>query len=470
MKKTLGRSITRGCLVFIALLCVCLGIVSHLSYRRALYHRYEAYIADLLHYVDSHIDDEDLSACVKTLERSSKFDELEVFMDGIKQDFTIHYLYILQPRVIEGHSCIMSIISAENYYDRYIDTEENLYLGWISDDEYDEETVKQLFRIMERKEICFFEEKTEWGTDYTGALALYDAERQPYAILAVDVDISYIKMIIRQRTVGVSLLIILCGAIFTVLFLLWARKDITQPIKLLEKSVVAFAQKSHGQRDSEALRFEPPHIHAQNEIAVLADAVTKMTEDMRDYVTSIFLAERKADDMQKQAFQMNELATKDSLTGIRNKTAYDREIKRMEWELVNGNRPAFGIAMVDLNFLKRINDTYGHEQGNNAIKNLSSLICTTFAHSPVFRIGGDEFVVILEGSDYEHIASLMKAFHEKLEQLAADDALELWEKVSAAIGVAFYDREIDADVANVFKRADQEMYLCKKQMKAIRES
>ena len=466
--RPLGRSIAIGCILFIVTLCIVLGITSFFNYRRALYQRYEAYITDILHYVDRQIDDDDLARCAATLERSEKFDALEKFMDSIKEDFDIHYLYILTPIRKNGVGKIMSIISAENYYDRYVSTEGNLYLGWISDDEYDEATVEELFAIMQRKDIVFYEEATEWGVDYTGSLTLFDSQKKPYAILCVDVDITDITRLIRKRTLESFLLIILLGAFFTLIFLFWTRINITKPIKRLEKSVVAFANKSHGQRDTSLLTFDKPEITVKNEISNLSTAVNQMTVDIRDYVDGIIQAERKAEILREHANQMTELANKDALTGIRNKTAYDKEIKNLEYALSTGSLAEFGLAMIDLNFLKKINDTYGHEQGNFAIKKLCALVCTTFGHSPVFRIGGDEFVVILQGEDYSNTNLLVESFKQRLEDIAKDDTLEPWEKVSAAIGVASFDKEIDADVVNVFKRADKKMYECKEAMKARR--
>ena len=458
-KKPLGRSITIGCLVFILLLCVVIGIASYFSYKRALYQRYEAYITDILTYTESEIDHEDLKNCTKTLERSKSYDKLELFMDGIKEDFDIHYLYILT-LVDESH--IMSVISAENYYDRYIDTEGNLYLGWISDDEYDEGDVAPLSQALNTDGITFFEQDTEWSYDYTGAMALRTEDGEPYAILAVDVDISNIRKLIREKMVETSVLIIILGGIFTAIFLIWARNNITAPILLLEEGVVAFAGKSHGQRDLSLLQYDEPEIHTENEVELLSHAVTKMTEDMQGYVKDILSAEAKAD-------QMEGLAIKDALTGIRNKTGYDREVAKLEKTLSEDPELAFGIVMIDLNYLKKINDTYGHEKGNISIKKLSVITCTVFTHSPVFRIGGDEFTVILMGWDLERIDSLIRQFHGILENYAADENLKPWEKISASIGYTVYDPKKDICVEDVFKRADKEMYKCKEEMHAVRE-
>ena len=465
VRRPLRRSITIGCVLFIVILCIILGITSFINYRRSLYQRYEAYISDILNYVNRQIDQDDLANCVQTLERSEKFDELEKFMDGIKEDFDIHYLYILTPVHKNGQPKIMSIISAEKYFDRYIDTEGNLYLGWVSDDEYEAKTVEELFKYMQTSDIVFYEEKTEWGTDYTGSLTLFDSKKNPYALLCVDVDISSISRLLRIRTFETFGVIILLGAIFTCLFLLWMHRNVTDPIRKLEACVVQFAANSHGKRNLQELQFEPPEIRKNNEVASLSNAITKMTEDMRDYVEGIILAERNAEIMKQHASQMTELATQDSLTGIRNKTAYDREIKKMEYELELGNLLHFGMAMIDLNNLKMINDNYGHEEGNYAIKKVCEIICSTFVHSPVFRVGGDEFVVILKGSDFAIVYSLIANFKHELFMLEKDESLRPWEKVSAAVGFAEYDGKQDTSVTDVFKRADQKMYEDKKKMK-----
>ena len=468
--RPLEKSITTACFIFIMVLCLVIGLVSHLNYRRSLYQRYEFYCIDLLNYVDRHIDDEDLKNCIESLERSKKYDELESFMDGIKETFNIHYLYIIKPLNRNRTGNVMSVVSAESYYDRYIDTEGNLYLGWISNDEFGIDNVKKYFNIMDQRVPVFFEEKTEWGVDYTGALTLLDSENKPYALLCVDVDITALRHLILDNFLQNVVFIVLLGLLFTGLFLFWTRRNIIRPIKMLEQSAVNFAKNSHDQRDISALKFDLPYIKNKSEIYNLSKAVSQMTDDIKDYVSGIIQAEKEAEKMRERAHQMSEIANKDSLTGVRSKSAYDSEIKRMEYELETGNQSAFGIAMIDLNFLKKINDNFGHDKGNIALKRVCEIVCSTFEHSPVYRIGGDEFVVILKGRDFKNYLILKEEFNEKLDKLEENELLEPWEKVSAAIGIAIYDKSIDSNVMNVFKRADQIMYECKKKMKALRNS
>ncbi|WP_050008115.1 GGDEF domain-containing protein [Butyrivibrio sp. WCE2006] len=467
-KKPLSRSITIGCSLFIVLLCVVLGIMNYLGYKEALYNRYEAYITNILKYTESFIDNDDLKNCVDTGVESEKFYELRDAMDREMEEFDIHYLYAVKPLNTDPTKNVMSVISAENYKDRNSGDDDLLWLGWISDDEFDVRTVEKFFEIMNSEGITFFEEKTEWGIDYTGATALRTSSGEPYAVLAVDVDINEINKVIISHVIKNSVVILVIGVLFMVGFLVWAQTNVTEPITKLENSVVKFASNSHGQRDINALNFVDPDIHTHNEVETLSNAVRSMTEDMKDYVKGIATAEEIAADMQIQANYMNELANKDILTGIRNKNAYEQEIAGLN-ELVESGKARFGIAMIDLNFLKTINDNYGHEKGDNAIKRLSAIVCDVFSHSPVFRIGGDEFAIILMGNDYENIEMLMDLFKEKMIMIENDDDLNEWDKISAAIGYAIYDKNIDENVNSVFRRADENMYKNKKMMKAVRE-
>ncbi len=90
------------------------------------------------------------------------------------------------------------------------------------------------------------------------------------------------------------------------------------------------------------------------------------------------------------------------------------------------------------------------------------MICEVFAHSPVFRIGGDEFVVVLKDRDYENVETLREQFYQRME---TQEWTEPWYRVSAAIGYA-KKRGAESHV-DVFKRADQDMYREKHRLKMI---
>ena len=152
-----------------------------------------------------------------------------------------------------------------------------------------------------------------------------------------------------------------------------------------------------------------------------------------------------------------DIANLDSLTGVKNKHAYDETETRLDRIIEKSESPEFAIAVFDLNGLKEINDTRGHQVGDQFIKDGCQYICRTFQHSPVFRVGGDEFVVISQGDDYKNIDSLMAGFIK-----ANFERKEKGEVVIAA-GMSRYNG--DRSVAEVFRRADTEMYENKKSLK-----
>ena len=153
-------------------------------------------------------------------------------------------------------------------------------------------------------------------------------------------------------------------------------------------------------------------------------------------------------------------AMKDSLTGIRNKKAYFELENSIQNSIDNGILHPFAIAICDINDLKKTNDEQGHAAGDELIRNACRLICDTFKHSPVFRIGGDEFAVVLNGQDYEHRTMLC--------ELLRDKAVFRMKNRSGAVvacGIATFDAHKDHGVADVFKRADDLMYKNKKALK-----
>ena len=95
-----------------------------------------------------------------------------------------------------------------------------------------------------------------------------------------------------------------------------------------------------------------------------------------------------------QEHSLDEMAFKDSLTGVKNHAAYSRIKEKMESKLQQDGNHRFAIAVMDVNNLKQVNDAIGHKAGDALIISAAKLLCDVFAHSPVCRIGGDEFVAI----------------------------------------------------------------------------
>ena len=150
------------------------------------------------------------------------------------------------------------------------------------------------------------------------------------------------------------------------------------------------------------------------------------------------------------------LASQDSLTGVRNRMAYDHDLEQLQKKLSSGMQKDAGIVMVDVNWLKETNDQLGHSAGDELLKNVSDVVCGIYKHSPVYRIGGDEFAVILSFHDLR--------IRDKLIDMAKNTAAKTKFGVSFAIGMAVFD-ENDKSFDDTIKRADDAMYQNKKEIK-----
>lgn len=206
-------------------------------------------------------------------------------------------------------------------------------------------------------------------------------------------------------------------------------------------------------------------IKTRDELEDLSNSMKKMENDINIRINQLLDMNKKLVASQKQTKKMKELANRDGLTGVQNKIAYNTEEIKINENILKGISEPFGIAMIDLNYLKVTNDEYGHDAGDIALIKLANIICEVFDHSPVYRIGGDEFVVILRKRDYEDDERLIATFNRNIELHNKDNNVPENERISAAIGYSKFDKETDSCVDDVFKRADKEMYERKHQMK-----
>ena len=129
----------------------------------------------------------------------------------------------------------------------------------------------------------------------------------------------------------------------------------------------------------------------------------------------------------------------------------------MNRQIRENRQPPFSITILDMNDLKKVNDLYGHQEGDRRIREACKIICEIFKHSPVFRIGGDEFAVISQSNDYACIEELLKKVREHNTEVSRTGGIIL------ACGMSKFDN--DDCVAAVFERADYKMYVNKSKLK-----
>ncbi len=461
-RKPIHRSVWLGCAVYISLICILASGLGHLMLSRVATANYRARLGDLLEYVESVADADDLHMCIETGQPSERYAELQDFLNGLVDRFELRYLYIVIPQ--EGdRTALVNVCSATSEAERAAG-EEDLPLLYVSY-AYPREEIRRYLSAWDKQETSYFVEYSDYGKFYTACRPLRASNGETVALACCDISMQDLRQSVSAYTIYTVLLTILIGVVCGTMQILWMRRNVTDPLRALERSARSFAEKSHNREDSGSLVFEAPDINTQNEVESLADAITQMSVDMKAYIDDVVAAEKRVREAEKVVEGMTKIAYQDALTHVKSKAAYDTAVAVLERNIAAGNAE-FAIVMIDLNNLKFVNDTYGHENGNQYLIDSSGIISDAWQHSPVFRIGGDEFVVLLQGRDYTNREELFTQMNKTFWKLQEDETLQPWERCSAASGMAVYDPEDDVCVDEVFRRADEDMYENKKRLKA----
>ncbi|MDH5472399.1 MAG: diguanylate cyclase [Gammaproteobacteria bacterium] len=163
--------------------------------------------------------------------------------------------------------------------------------------------------------------------------------------------------------------------------------------------------------------------------------------------------------------RLNEYATKDSLTNIFNRRSFDIRINE-ELNRVTRDKLPLSLLMCDVDYFKLYNDTYGHQQGDDCLYKVATIIKTFFQRGGemVARYGGEEFVVILPNADAEQATwlagMLIKAVHELDEPHSAS---RVSNRITISIGVGTYEPsgKIPPSADKLIRSADEGLYKAK---------
>ena len=248
-----------------------------------------------------------------------------------------------------------------------------------------------------------------------------------------EVNEIWLSLLIQIVVSGVAIIIIF--GLITTLYMY----KLTKPLKELNEA----AEKIKRGEYDVTLSY-----NREDEIGTLTATFDKLIKHLDRYISDL-----------------NSLAYSDALTDVQNKQAFDVALGEIQGRLYDKNNPMkFAIAIFDCDNLKQINDKYGHDKGNVYLKNSSNLIGRVFKNSKVYRIGGDEFAVILVDDDYANRKTLKEEFLERSKEISSF-AKEPWEEIHVSVGIARYDPEIDSSAEDVMIHADHLMYDHKRERK-----
>ena len=459
-RNPIQQSLAVRCVLYGMLVCFVLILGAYFQFSAALYRQYNDKLTGVLTYVDRQVDADDLRRCVETGVSSPARDRLQQTLNELVDDFQLCYLYIVIPR--EG--AMVNVCSATSEAERAAGKTDVPLLETSYD--YPEKALHRFMELWDGEGIAFFEEGSGFGAAYTACVPLRDSRGETVALLCADISADLLHQQMGGYLAITLLVVAAAAALFCAVLCLWLRKNVTGPALALERRARAFMEDNRC-REGGAIPFESPEIHTGNEIELLSDTVKSMADTVHSYMESFRSAEAKASSMERKMRGITRIALEDQLTQVKSKAAFNVKVKELSMDIVNGVAE-FALVMADLNRLKRVNDTYGHEYGNKYLVGTARIVSQVYAHSTVYRVGGDEFVVVLQGEDYQNREELLREVASRLEETGGDMRREPWERYSAAVGMAEYARRSGESVERVLKRADEAMYASKKEMKMER--
>ncbi len=287
-----------------------------------------------------------------------------------------------------------------------------------------------------------------WGSFYSAYSPVYDSAGSVAGIIAVDFSAEWYNKqltMLTQTSVLVALLSLLVGGGIVVAIVTKSERRIgfiQGQLNELETTLMEEMGNPSG------MGAEAPSAPRQTDESGSLDSLGKQIQSMQV-------------ELKTQIAHVHGQAYRDGLTGVKSKQAYLEMEKALDEKLSLGPLPAFGIVVCDVNGLKKINDTLGHKAGDEYICKACEMICDVFSHSPVYRIGGDEFAVLLTGRDYENRHALVHELHEQSSRhISTNEAI-----VSG--GLSDYVPNQDQSVHEVFVRADAMMYKEKTLLKSM---
>ena len=284
-----------------------------------------------------------------------------------------------------------------------------------------------------------------WGSFYSAYSPVLDSQGKLAGIIAVDFSAEWYNqqlVSLTRTTLIVALLSLLVGGGIAVAIITRSEKRIGSIQGQLNEMATTLMHEMGNDSTPEEL------IQALHEEALSMDTLEKQISSMQT-------------ELMTQIAHVHGQANTDELTGVKSKHAYFKTENELDEQLKNSSLSEFAIVVCDVNGLKKINDTQGHKAGDEYICRACKMICNVFSHSPVYRVGGDEFVALLTGRDYENRSVLMRELHQlSSAHITTDEA-------TVSAGLAEYEPGRDHSVREIFERADAIMYQDKTLLKSL---
>lgn len=291
----------------------------------------------------------------------------------------------------------------------------------------------------------------DWGSFYSAYSPIFDSNGNVAGIIGVDFNAKwYENQIARQiwMVIVACVLSIIGGGGIVLLFTRRNRKQfqvLNKEMGKMTDEIEELAEElslTTGFQSVDAERYMNPNKFKATDTSTLLqeiyDRLRSVRKELRDYIV-----------------KAHKMAYTDVLTGIGNRNAYFEVKEKLNKKIGKGDL-SFAVAIFDINGLKNANDDYGHETGDLMIVSAAEILKEFFKAESLFRIGGDEFVLLVENVSEEQ----MKIIFDKISTEVNAKIIsknEVHIPLAISKGFSVYTPE-DTEVKAVVQRADAQMY------------
>ncbi len=287
-----------------------------------------------------------------------------------------------------------------------------------------------------------------WGRFYSAYTPVFNSAHQVAGIVAVDFSAAwYEKQIANQVRASIIILAAEMAVAAVLVILITARNrrrvaHLLQELNGLSDGIEELIHESSpfpGSESAPTGRSGSSSLRTDDEIGVVGDRIRALQQRLRDRLA-----------------RMHTEAYADILTGLGNRMAYEERVRQLERKIAEGTA-AFSVVVLDINDLKRINDDHGHEEGDRIISEAAAIMRQAFPVGSCYRIGGDEFAVLLEGTEAQPCLAEADRLLAEVREHTEGEVLLFLSK-----GCAVFQPGSDGDYRSVFTRADNAMYADKR--------
>lgn len=285
------------------------------------------------------------------------------------------------------------------------------------------------------------------GVTYS-TIAIYDNEKQKIKIHTTNIIDKYEKVILNDN--------INCTALLEVL---------KSGKPLIENNVNDEKYIFTENRDIKALICVPLTTAAQKYGIILAEHKAskfysnEFSESNLKYLDIIGQQVSKSVENARLYEQVQEASKRDGLTGLYNRTFFNQKLEE-EFNLAKKSNNLLSLAIFDIDFFKKINDTYGHLFGDKVLKSISKVVASSIRKTDtVARFGGEEFVVLMPGLDIKETYEKMEILRKEIETIKVSYDNKIV-SITVSIGVCCYNKNIENE-RMLLQLADNALYKAK---------